>query len=429
MTSPEKPSSPLNLRSELLPHAPVVLPEPPAVAADCPAILSRYGRRDMTFVSALGARLLVNGAQAFPLMLSAIDGAERDVALETYILRDDATGVSFQQALIRAARRGVRVRLLYDGLGSLTLGAKFLVELVQSAVAVAAYNPLILKHPFWALGQRDHRKMLIVDGRVSFTGGLNLADEYNAAESGKAGWRDTHVMLEGPEVAREMIALFAYGWRRAVPYEKTLTRRARLVWTVRRRLASGRRHKQQRDDAETCPGGLPVSIVGNEEFKYRRRISRAYLKAIASAERYVLIANGYFIPSRNVRRAMLKAAARGVVVAVVVTARSDVPITAYATRWLYGTLLSGGVRIFEWSASMMHAKTAVFDDCWSIVGSYNFDRRSLLHQLESVAVVADAGLAVQLRDQTLADIERCREVCMDAYQSRPWWTKALEYLA
>jgi cardiolipin synthase len=143
----------------------------------------------------------------------------------------------------------------------------------------------------------------------------------------------------------------------------------------------------------------------------------------------VLIENAYFIPSPSVRRALLQAVRRGVVVAVVLTARSDVPITAYATRWLYGALLSGGVRIFEWPVSMMHAKTAVFDDAWAIIGSYNFDHRSLLHQLESVAVVADPGLAAQLRDQTLADISHCYEVRLDVHRRRPWWKKALEFLA
>ena len=127
--------------------------------------------------------------------------------------------------------------------------------------------------------------------------------------------------------------------------------------------------------------------------------------------------------------ALVQAARRGVVVAVVVTAKSDVPITTYATRWLYGALLSGGVRIFEWPVSMMHAKTAVFDDAWSIIGSYNFDHRSLLHQLESVAIVADVDLAAQLRDQTLADISRCHEILLDAHRRRPWWKKTLEYLA
>ena len=428
MTSPGDQQSCVVLTPEQSSGPQIVLPASPAAPPDYREILHRYGRQDMRFVPASSIRLLVDGAQAFPPMLSAIDGAEREVALETYILRDDATGRTFQQALIRAAARGVGVRLLYDWLGSFGLPASFLDELVRSGVAVAAYHPLVLHRPMWALNQRDHRKMLIVDGQVSFTGGLNLADEYVATQSGGPGWRDTHVRLDGPEVAQEMAGLFGYAWRRAVPYHQTLTRRAMLTWGMRRRLTAWRQ-KAGRPGAAPCPGNLPVSIVGNEEVRFRRRIRLAHLKAICSAQRYVLIENAYFIPNRSVRRALINAARRGVVVAVVVTAKSDVPIVAYATRWLYGALLSGGVRIFEWSVSMMHAKTAVFDDSWTIIGSYNFDRRSLLHQLESVAVVADPGLAVQLRDQTLADISRCSEVRLDVHQRRPWWKKTLEYLA
>ena len=406
----------------------IILPVPPVTPPDNQTILHHYGRQDMRFVSASSIRLLVNAAQAFPTMLSAIDGAQREVTLETYLLRHDATGSSFQQALIRAAGRGVRVRLLYDWLGSFGLPASFLHQLVQAGVAVAAYHPLVLYRPEWAINRRDHRKMLIVDGAVSFTGGLNLADEYATTKNGGQGWRDTHLRLDGVEVAREMAGLFAYAWRRATPYEKTLTRRAMLAWGLRRRLAAWRQ-KAGQPDAATSPERLPVSIVGNEEFRYRRRIRRAYLKAICRAQRYVLIENGYFIPSRSIRRALIEAARRGVVVAVVVTARSDVPITTYATRWLYSALLAGGVRIFEWPVTTMHAKTAVFDDCWAIVGSYNFDHRSLRHQLESVAVVADPGLAAQLRDQTLADVSRCGEVSLDVHQCRPWWQKMLEFLA
>jgi cardiolipin synthase len=429
MVSPADQPSCVALKPERNAGPLIVLPSPPVGPPDHQTLLRRYSRQDMRFVPASSVRLLVNAAQAFPTMLSAIDGAQQNVALETYILRADATGSAFQQSLLRAAARGVRVRLLYDWLGSFGLPASFLDKLVRSGVAVAAYHPLVLHRPVWVLNHRDHRKMLIVDGQVSFTGGLNLADEYATTPSGGEGWRDTQVRLDGPEVARKMAGLFTYGWRRAVPYERTLTRRAMLTWGLRRRLTTWRRRQAERPDVTPGPGNLSVSVVGNEEFRFRRRIRRAYLKAICSAQRYVLIENAYFIPDRSVRRALTEAVRRGVVVAVVVPARSDVPITAYASRWVYGALLSGGVRIFEWPISMMHAKTAVFDDAWTIVGSYNFDRRSLLHQLESVVVVADPGLAAQLRDQTLADISRCNEVWLDAHKKRPWWQKTLEYLA
>jgi cardiolipin synthase len=226
-----------------------------------------------------------------------------------------------------------------------------------------------------------------------------------------------------------MLALFEYAWRRSTPYGKTLTRTKQIGSAIRRRAAIVRRGKRRPAREPEAEGGIPVGIVGNEVLRYRRRIHRVYLRAIRGAQRYVLIENAYFIPSKAVRRALIQAARRGVFVGVVVGAQSDVPITAYATRWLYDQLLAGGVRLFEWPVSVMHAKTAVVDDTWSIVGSYNFDRRSLLHQLESVAVVADPGVAVRLREQTLADIARCREVVLEAHRRRSWWVKAIEYTA
>jgi cardiolipin synthase len=410
-------------------HKPIVLAPPLATAATRRQILRRYGRRDMHFVSARSAQLLVDAAEAFPNMLAAIDGAVAHVELETYILRDDSTGQAFQRGLIHAASRGVRVRLLYDWLGSFALPRRFVRDLVDAGVDVRAYHPLILRRSVWALNKRDHRKMLIVDDAMSFTGGLNIGDESVLVSDGGQGWRDTHVRLDGPEAAGEMAALFEYAWRRATPYDKTLRRRTRLMWGIRRRLAAMSRRAGQPATRQGTDGDIPVSLVGNEILRHRRRIHRAYLKAICGARRYVLIENAYFIPGKAVRRALVRAAHRGILVGVVVTAKSDVPVAAWATRWLYEELLARGVRVFEWPFSMMHAKTAVIDDAWSIIGSYNFDHRSLLHQLESVAIVADPTLAASLRAQTLADISRCREVSLEMHRRRPWRKKAVECLA
>ncbi len=407
----------------------IVLAPLPVDAAKPRWILRHYGRPDMHFVQARAARLLVNAAETFPAMLAAIDAAADRVDLETYTLRDDSTGQAFQQALIRAASRGVRVRLLYDWIGSFALSRGFVSQLVEAGVAVAAYHPLLVRRPFWALNRRDHRKILVVDDAAAFTGGINLGDEFNSISDGGQGWRDTHVCLEGPEVARAMAALFEYAWGRATPYDAMRTRRTQIQHVIRRRWATLLHRKKRPESASEADEGVPVSLVGNEVWRHRRRIHLAHLKAIGSARRYVMIENAYFIPSKPVRRALIKAAQRGLFVGVVVTTHSDVPITAYAARWLYDELLAGGVRLFEWPDSMMHAKTAVVDDTWSIIGSYNFDHRSLFHQLECVAVIADAGFAVGVREQVLADIARCREVSLEVHRRRPWRQKVLEFVA
>jgi cardiolipin synthase len=412
---------------------PLALPGTREPELTCEEALRRYTRFPGQFLRAESVKLLVDGRQAFPEMLAAVDSSRHAVDMETYILRADRTGTLFQQALIRAASRGVRVRLLYDFVGGRGLPGDFLRPMIQAGVSIGVYNPPLFRRPLWSMNHRDHRKVLTVDGRVSFTGGLNIADDYAAPENGGAGWRDTHARLDGAEIATELRGLFEYAWARATPYEDTLSLRARLLSGVRRRLPRSLRPSwmgRRRPAPVPCEApGVPVKIIGNEEFLYRRRIHRAYMYAINHAQRYILIENAYFIPGRNFRRALRRAARRGVRVAVTVARHSDVAIAAYASRNLYSDLLASGVRLLEWPEGMMHAKTAVVDGAWAIVGSYNFDHRSLVHQLEAVAVVADPAFARELADQMLRDMAKCDEVTLEEHESRPWTRMLLESAA
>ena len=300
---------------------------------------------------------------------------------------------------------------------------------------VAVYHPLALSRPIWLMNRRDHRKMLIVDQQVLFTGGLNIADDEAPAEDGGGGWRDTHVRIEGAEVAQEGARLFETAWDRADVYGEPRNRAARLKAELSaqvRRLAGIRSILQLRAPAAEAPHGdqgVPVQLISNDGHLYRWGIRRAYLYAIEHARDYILIENAYFIPARAVRRALARAAKRGVVVAVAVPRFSDVPIVAYASRHLYAGLLKRGVRIFEWPKGMLHAKTAVVDDAWAIVGSYNFDHRSLFQQLEVVAVVVDPEFARRLREQTLADLGRCHEVTHREHAARSFVRRILESVA
>lgn len=409
----------------------VVRPRPPLTNQET---IRRYVRAPGRFSRASAAGLLVD-SQAFRDMLAAIDAARSRVDLETYILRGDRTGRQFQQALLSAARRGVNVRLLYDWVGGFGLGGRFIAELLEAGVQVSVYRPLVLGMPLLLLDKRDHRKILIVDRRVSFTGGLNIADDYASLEEGGGGWRDTHVRLDGEEVAYRLGLLFDYAWRDATPYQAAATVGGRLRASVRRRLHQPFRRRQHvvleqegdgREEQQEADGGVPVKVLGNELFRYRRRIHEAYLFAIRQARHHILIENAYFIPDHRIRSALKKAARRGVLVAVAVARENDVAIAAFASRNLYGELLASRVRIFEWPHGMLHAKTAVIDDAWAIVGSYNFDHRSLVHQLEAVAMISDVTFARTLREQTLADLARCHEVTLEEHESRPWHQMFLE---
>ena len=402
-------------------------------------ILERYFRAPLYYQRASHVRLLVDGRQAYPEMLAAIDSAASAVDLETYIFQADRTGTRFAEALKRAAARGVRARLLLDWVGCLSLPNGFVRELMDAGVAVRVYHPLILTRPSWAVNRRNHRKILVVDGRASFTGGLNVADDYASVEDGGRGWRDTHVRIDGVEPAALLSQLFRSDWRasvradarRGVPFAamRQRRRRRRLRGRLRRMLRRFRGRRFRKSPPAKAPQGVVVQILGNHEFRLRRRIQRAYLHAIRNARQYVLIENAYFIPDGRFRRALARAVRRGAVVAVAVARHSDVTLAALAGKHLYRELLKAGVKFFEWPEGMMHAKTAVIDDAWSIVGSYNFDHRSLMHQLEAVAVIADAAFARRLRDQQLLDLSRCEELTLRQHDARPMLQKLAECCA
>lgn len=393
-------------------------------------IIATYSREAGGFIHAEAARLLTDGREAYPDMLGAIEKARETVDLETYILQSDRTGERFGEALCRAAQRGVRVRLLYDDVGSLGLSQSYVEKLIAAGIHVRVFHPLWLWRPSWALNRRDHRKILIVDHRVSFSGGLNISNDYASREDGGGGWRDTHVRLDGVQVALELEAVFQQGWRRGRRHYLT-----EMIIKAQDALSEKSREKSISTVAERDSrlrlrqGTVAVEVVSNQEFRQRRRIRRAYLHAIRNAKRYILIENAYFIPDRGIRRALLKAVRRGVKVAVAVARYNDVAVAAMASRALYGELLAGGVRLFKWPETMLHAKTAVIDDAWSVVGSYNLDHRSLFHNLEVVIVLADADFAARLREQNLADLKQCHELTLDEHEARPWWQALLESAA
>jgi len=407
-----------------------VLPESGVDETDDKASAMRYALYPDTYVQAQSVKLLVDGRQAFPEMLAAISNAEKSVDMETYILRSDRTGRHFADALAGAASRGVKVRLLYDGVGCLGLPQEYIDGLLSSGVRVAVFRPL---RSLWlkglgALNRRDHRKILVVDESIAFTGGLNIGDEYAAKEDGGEGWRDTHCRLESPEVARQLLALIEVAWPRAdefpAPAEAPETR-------IAVRESGGQAiAKAASGPCAAASTDVPVQVLNNRDLFKRIRVRQTYLRAIKRARRYILLENAYFIPDRRIRRALRNAVRRGVVVGVVVPMYSDLPIVALASRALYGELLASGVRLFEYPVSMLHCKAAVIDDVWVVVSSYNLDHRSLLHNLEAGVLLLDRTLAQAMREQIVTDIERCREVTFELHAARAWnraLTEALAY--
>lgn len=369
--------------------------------------IDRYARSMYRLRRGNQVRLLHAGAEAFPAMLAAIAAARRTIALETYILEDDRTGQRFADALCERAAAGIEVRVMYDAIGGFGLGAAFLARLRAAGVEVLAWNPLAPWRRRFAWSHRDHRKILVVDDEIGFAGGLNISDDYAPIEAGGRGWHDLHCELRGP-VVRDLARLFRATW-----------------------LKAGGRDFPPAPPAEAADapraGATAARVVDNRKRNRRGAIRRAYLRAIERSQSTVHLANAYFVPDRALRRALMRAARRGVDVAVIVPGRSDVRTVAYAALYIGARLAGAGVRILRWDGPMMHAKSAVIDGVWSAIGSYNLDARSWRYNLEVIVEVIDRDVGAAMATSWFAASLHTTPLGVDDYARLPWWRRALAW--
>lgn len=346
--------------------------------------------------------LYSEGEGLYAAMAAAIEDARQTVHLETYIFADDRTGRTFAELLARKARSGARVRLIYDAIGSIDLDPAQVTRLRNAGVQVLEYHPVAPWRARWAWNARDHRKILVCDGRVGFAGGMNICDAHLSSEDGGGGWRDVHARVEGP-AAYDLDRLFREVW-----FKET-----------------GRWFESAGDPRER-PGAVPVRVAANQELLRRLVIREAYVNALRAARREVSIANSYFMPDWRIRRALAAAARRGVSVRVLVPGRLDSDPVLHAMRATYGSLLSRGVRLFEWQGPMLHAKAVAVDRLWCAIGSYNLDHRSLRHNLEANLHVLDADFAGRLSALFDRGLEGARELTLADWRRRPWAGRLLE---
>jgi cardiolipin synthase len=351
-------------------------------------------------------RHLRDGVEAFPAMIDAIDGATREVLLEMYWVGADAVGELFRAALTRAARRGVEVRVIYDSLGSIDVSLGWWQSLVDAGGEVFEFHPVSpLRREFRIklLEQRDHRKLLVVDGQLGFTGGLNLGREWLPLAEGGLGWRDDIVSVAGP-AAQELRTLFYRTRRRLVPgpppadVAPLLRMHPRPVWVLATRA-------------------LP-----------QRLIRREYLRRIQGARARIDIANPYFVPDRRVRRALGRAVARGVRVRVLVPEKGDVAVVHFAVEALFDTLLRKGIEVYSLPGPMLHCKTAVIDD-FTTIGSYNLDERSWRKNLEVNLAVSDRAFALHVRSSFERDVASATRLNLAGWRLRSRGKRAAEVVA
>jgi cardiolipin synthase len=358
--------------------------------------------------------LLSNGDQYFPALIRAIDGARETVWFETYIFADDATGRLVAGALIRAAKRGVHVRALVDG-----WGAKFYLtvalerEMVDGGVDFQKYRPEVAPWQFRRHRlRRLHRKLCVVDGEVAFVGGINVIDDENTPRQTPPRV-DFAVMVEGPLLPE---------------IEQTMQR----VWGIVQLVRTGTSDLPLFPEPRRAPrvGTQTARFVIRDNLRHRRDIERAYLAAIRTAKREIIIANSYFFPGIRIRRALVSAAQRGVAVTLLLPGRVEYLLLHLATRARYGQLLQAGIAFEEYLRSMLHAKVAVTDEVWATVGSCIIDPYSLLMAREANVIIRDRGFNAELKGQ-LRDLiaSGARRVVPDDWQSRSRPYKAAIWIA
>ena len=349
--------------------------------------------------------LLENGADTYRAMFGAIEGATRNINLETYIFDGDKIGERFANALIAKQQQGVQVNIIYDGFGSMLTRGSFFKRMRASGIRLVEFDPI---NPFaagfrWAPLHRDHRKLMVVDGTIAITGGINISGVYssgltkgkNSADSILNSWRDTDVQVEGPVVS-EFQELFAANWRRQggapLKFEDYFP-------------------------ALDNKGDQIVRVLGTvpQEFS---TIYVTLISAIRNAETNVYITDAYFAPDAQMLESLEGAARRGVDVRLLLPGKTDQPLIGPAARAHFSELLDAGVKIYLWQGEMLHAKTATIDGVWSTVGSSNLDWWSIARNDEINTVVLSVRFGGQMNDSFMRDLKNSKQIDASVWQER-----------
>jgi cardiolipin synthase A/B len=360
--------------------------------------------------------LLADGQAAYAAMFKAIQNAKDHINLETFIIEDDEVGRRFTDLLLQKQAEGVQVNLIYDSIGSFSTPASFFQRLRDAGIQVVEFNPVnpFKAHGHWLLAHPDHRKMLIIDGKLAITGGINISSVYSSRLSGRRKvegapmpWRDTDVQIEGPAVA-EFQKLFLDTWQKQ----------------------NGPKLSERNYFPDLKgEGDALVRVVGSTPGQSNRITFIVYVSAITFAERSVHLTNAYFIPDDQTIDAFTDAARRGVDVKIILPSISDSSLALYATQYNYSELLKAGVKLYERRNALLHAKTAVIDGVWSTVGSTNMDYWSFLNDDEVNAVILSRGFAIEMEKMFAKDLAESDQIKWQEWKERPLFPRLREWFA
>ncbi len=360
--------------------------------------------------------LLQDGAATYGAMFAAIRAAHDHINLESYIIEDDEIGRQFADLLLEQQRRGVQVNLIYDSFGGINTPKAFFERLQEGGVNVLEFNPInpLAAKESWQINNRDHRKLLVVDGRIAFIGGINISSVYSSGSAArrnskpaetKVPWRDTDLQIEGPVVG-ELQKLFIETWEKQ--RGKPLT-------------------KKDYFPELTAQGKDIVRAIGSTPDDPYSLIYLTLISAIGNAEKQIFLTNAYFVPDPQLLKALTDAAGRGVAVTMILPGHSDSQIVFHAGRSHYSSLLKAGVKIYERSGALLHSKTALIDGVWSCVGSTNLDWRSFLDNDEVNAVVLGHDFAQQMKTMIARDLEASEAITLESWEKRSLMLRIKEW--
>jgi len=365
--------------------------------------------------------LLYDGPQTMAEMTAAISAAKDHINLETYIFDQDELGIRFAELLIARQRAGVQVNVIYDSIGTIGTPQAFFDKMRDAGIRLLAFNPVNPLKPIgpWGPNNRDHRKILVVDGAVAFTGGVNISSTYansslfrsKAKPEARIGWRDTHIKIEGPAVAA-------------------------LQWIFLDNWTS--QNAPDLPDSNFFP---PLKEAGNKLVRVLASepgsnydIYKAYVLAIQEATQTVHITSAYFVPDAQILQALKAAAQRGVEVKIVLPGVTDSGLLLYAAQSFYNEMLASGIKIYQLQIAVLHAKTAVIDNVWATVGSTNIDTRSFLHNHEINVVVFGEEFGYAMENAFAEDLRDSVEITQEKWAQRPlsdrikeWAARRLDY--
>jgi cardiolipin synthase len=362
--------------------------------------------------------LLVDGAATYAAMFKAIENAGDHINIETYIMEDieDDRGRKFADLLLQKQAEGVQVNLIYDSVGSYTTPAAFFQRLRDGGIQVVEFNPInpLKARGKWRLAKSDHRKILVVDGKIAITGGINISQVYSSSPSGRGDketiqmpWRDTDVQIEGPAVA-EFQKLFLDTWQNQ--------KGAKLL-------------ERKYFPAMKEEGNALVSVLGSTPGEANRITFIMYVAAITFAKNSLHMTNAYFIPDRQAIEALTDAAKRGVDVKIILPGTSDSSLAQFAGEYFYSGLLKSGVKLYKRRNVLLHAKTLVIDGVWSTVGSTNMDFWSFSSNDEVNAVILNREFAVAMEDMFAGDIAESDQIRWEEWKERPLSLKIREWFS